>query len=118
SARDPYAPSWLEMLVSSWCADGDGFCNGSWNSGNHGTIYRDYWYRQSAHEIADAAVKKRNFLNPDKPKTVLGAYTDSLSVTGPQAPAPQVLTLAQSVTVWPSYSTAVYQPLMFAYAVK
>lgn len=66
-ARDPYAPDDFRGRFGSWCSDGDGYCHGSWNWGNHIGIYREYWYQQSASEIAAAARLKRNQLNPTLP---------------------------------------------------
>ncbi|HSE61073.1 MAG TPA: cutinase family protein [Candidatus Saccharimonadales bacterium] len=118
--RDPYAPNWIQGRFGSWCDKGDGFCNHSPDYGNHTSVYESYWYWQSAHILASFAVKKRNLLNPDKPAAVLGAYTDNLSATGPQAPSgpPPTLSKTSGVTIWPSSSTAVYQPLKFSFTVQ
>lgn len=64
-ARHPYLPSTFYHRTGSWCDNGDGICNWLFNMsvGNHTSTYRDYWIRQSAQEIATAAIFKRNQLN-------------------------------------------------------
>ncbi|MGD8374136.1 MAG: cutinase family protein, partial [Candidatus Woesebacteria bacterium] len=63
-ARNPYVPDWLTGRLGSWCDDEDGFCNGYPWMGNHGSIYREYWFRQSAATIvAMAKLKKYQLTN-------------------------------------------------------
>lgn len=66
-ARSPYAPGEFRGRLGSWCDTYDGICtSGSAGgiTGNHTTIYRDWWIWQSAAEIAGTAGNRLGLLNP------------------------------------------------------
>lgn len=62
----------------SWCAYRDGICTGSGadgtGDGSHGSAYQNQWIGESASEIAQAAIAKRNQLNPSAPLPAPGIF--------------------------------------------
>jgi hypothetical protein len=102
-ARMPYIPNSMIGRVGSWCDSRDGVCTGNTTylplPGNplstHGSAYDGHWIADSANEIVNKALAKRNELNPSSAALPLPSYTitpPDLSPDSPAAPpAPPVI---------------------------
>ncbi|WP_239375718.1 cutinase family protein [Frankia sp. Cj5] len=116
-ARAPYIPMQLTGRVGSWCDAWDGVCTGFAPLtppnplSSHTRAYQDRWIADSANEIANKALSKRNELNPSSQSAPLPSYTitpPDTSADSPAAPPPPPVVNSVKRTAAPNGTREVY----------